>query len=426
MRYIDLLGAALGLTAFMIVALPKLSSLAILLLIVMVVIGYRRGELRWKTNTINILFASLYAAYVAGSFFTHDWSIASRYLEYKVALALLPLLLSVRTKEQLSLYWPATGLMAGTIAAGIIGLTQGFGCYFWHGMTGWARYCLTSSRISPVHHPTYFAGFLLIGIILALQGNKAKWKGFGRAAVAGYCIFALILYAMCLSLSGILFLVILAGLWCIRFVYRRFGTVTAVILAIASPVILWLVLSYAPVIREDFGESKRELSEYISDPDAYLGRYRNAEVQGNQERLIMWRVTAELIAEHPFGVGTGNVDEYLDARLEARGFHKLVEMDLNPHNQFLQTALEIGIAGMLILVALFIAGIVYAIRCRSVLLFVLVGGLAFNSLFESMFQRQSGIVFYSLWIPLTLICISIQRKNYDQNSDRSRRQAAIH
>jgi hypothetical protein len=43
---------------------------------------------------------------------------------------------------------------------------------------------------------------------------------------------------------------------------------------------------------------------------------------------------------------------------------------------------------------------------KSLLLLVLVTGFAFNALFESFFQRQSGIVFYSFWIPLLVMYVN--------------------
>jgi O-antigen ligase len=70
----------------------------------------------------------------------------------------------------------------------------------------------------------------------------------------------------------------------------------------------------------------------------------------------------------------------------------------NPHNQFLQTGLEIGILGLLAL--LLVVGVSWRIarQHKNYLLMAVLTSLVLNSLFESMLQRQSGIVFYSFWI----------------------------
>lgn len=408
----DIFSIGLGLASFAIVAVPKLSAITILLLVVIVIAGYIRKELVWKMSAINMLFVALYLAYVIGSFFTHDWSIAGRYLEYKMALLLLPLLLSVKSKSGLSLQLPVTGLILATIALSVKGWINAMDCFDFHAQSsGWIRYCFTSTFISPVHHPTYFAGFLLIGFIGAVKGYKEKWKGFGLVPVLAYCTLAVVMYMLCLALSGILFLFLLGGLWIIYMIYKRFGKIAAGAVILAFPLIIWLISAAVPFLKEELGAVKSELAAYTDNPSDYLDQFKGKHLQGNQERLILWTITGGLMAEHPFGVGTGNVDEYLDRELDKQGFHTMVELDLNPHNQYLQTGFEIGFAGTAILIALFVAGIVYSVRRKSWLMFAIVAGLAFNALFESMFQRQSGIVFYSFWIPLMIAYFESKEKS---------------
>lgn len=192
----------------------------------------------------------------------------------------------------------------------------------------------------------------------------------------------------------------------VYFLYKKWGKWVALAVVVIGPVILFVVLNKLPGIKDDFEISRNAISEYASDPHAFLvKRVKDSEIPGNQKRLVMWTVTSELIGEHPMGVGTGNVDEYLHAKLSAYGFDQLVADDLNPHNQYLQTMLEIGIVGLLLLLGLIGSCIYFAIKKRSFLLLLLISGLAFNMLFESMLQRQSGVVFYSFWIPVLMLVI---------------------
>ena len=123
----------------------------------------------------------------------------------------------------------------------------------------------------------------------------------------------------------------------------------------------------------------------------------------------MWTVTLEEIALHPLGVGTGNVDAHLSGRLKKYGQLDLAKKDehgaiqYNPHNQFLQTGIEIGVLGLLAL--LFMVGVTWRIarQHKNYLLMAVVASLVLNSLFESILQRQSGIVFYSFWICLLVM-----------------------
>lgn len=391
----------LGLFSLGTLVFPKLTTLLVILLAAMVITGYVRKELNWQLNRPALFLMLLYGAYLVGVFFAHELSNGLKYAEYKLSFLIIPLLLSVKPKFELKYQWPVAGLVIGTLIVAGIGILSSCNCYERH---QWLLYCFSSSYISPVHHPSYFAGFLLFATVAAWHGYRKKWKGFSLYTVIPYTLFALVFYFLCLSLAGLLFLgMLLVGLF-VYFLYRKLGKWVALSVLVLGPVILYVVLNNTPGIREDVQVTKNGLSEYISDPHAFLvKRLDDPEIPGNQKRLVMWTVTTELILEHPFGVGTGNVDEYLFGRLEKYGFHQLVEDDLNPHNQYLQTTLEIGIIGLLLLLGFIGFSIHLAIKHRNFLLLVLVSGLAFNMLFESMFQRQSGIVFYAFWVPLTVI-----------------------
>jgi O-antigen ligase len=101
------------------------------------------------------------------------------------------------------------------------------------------------------------------------------------------------------------------------------------------------------------------------------------------------------------GCGTANFDDRLGKRLKDKGLDDYAELNYNPHNQFLQVAVEIGVFGLLIFCSIFVCYFRMAKKYRFGALFWLTFNLAFNCLFESMFQRQSGIVFYVL-----LFCLS--------------------
>ena len=118
----------------------------------------------------------------------------------------------------------------------------------------------------------------------------------------------------------------------------------------------------------------------------------------------MWAASCQVFVEHPFGVGTGNVDDFLSDKLNEIGQPHMAAKKLNPHNQFLQTAVEVGVFGLALLIFLAIYGTYVSIQTKNWLLLFVIISLAFNCLFESMLQRQSGIVFYTFWICLLPIC----------------------
>jgi O-antigen ligase len=113
---------------------------------------------------------------------------------------------------------------------------------------------------------------------------------------------------------------------------------------------------------------------------------------------MLWKTALDEIREHPLaGTGTGDVMDDLMRRYETRQFLYALNNRLNPHNQYLHTWLATGLAGFLILLGCLVIPAVMAVR-RSCYLYVfflfLVG---FNFLFESMLERQSGVVFYAFF-----------------------------
>jgi O-antigen ligase len=99
--------------------------------------------------------------------------------------------------------------------------------------------------------------------------------------------------------------------------------------------------------------------------------------------------------QYPLGVGTGNVDEVLGSKLRSMHLPNLAKQNYNPHNQYLQTGVEIGIVGLLLLIGMVLYLIRKGWRQRNWLILAITANFAINMLFESMLQRQSGIVFYA-------------------------------
>lgn len=393
----------LGLFSFVTLVLPRLTTLMVLGLAVFVIIAYVKKKVSWKLNLPGVLLMLLYLAYIIGIFFSHELANGLKYAEYKLAFLILPALLSIRPKFSFSIREPVIGLILATIVLAVIGVMNSCACYNEHN-SNWLLYCFSSSFLSPVHHPSYYAIFLLFALIGVWHGYKMNWYGFRLFPVIIYSLFALMMYFLCLSLAGILFLGLALIAWTIYYLYKRFGKLPAIGSVIVLPILIFLILSRVPGFADDIRETKAGLTEYLDSPDKFLKRrVTNEEIPGNQKRLVMWTVTTELIKEHPMGVGTGNVDEYLFARLNHYGFHQLVEEELNPHNQYLQTTLEIGVIGGLLFVAFLISICWMAIMKKSILLLLLGSGLAFNSLFESIFQQQSGIIFYAFWVSIMVL-----------------------
>jgi O-antigen ligase len=271
--------------------------------------------------------------------------------------------------------------------------------------------------ISPLHHPSYFVVFHITSSILSIYAYFNKWDFFSKNRVIAFLLFSFIFQCLCLSLAGLLFLFTMIFIGVLYWMKSKLNKLTFRISAIFLPFVMFGIFFSIPQFEGEFNGAFKYAKSYFSNPEQFV-KSREMNTSGTEERLIMWTVSSQEIANHPFGVGTGNIDPYLAKRLNSYGLSKLASKNYNPHNQFLQTALEVGVISVLLLFFGLFLWMSLAIKNGFWPLTILVFNFIFNSLFESMLQRQSGIVFYSFMFCL-FILISLNKKNDESISSNS-------
>jgi O-antigen ligase len=404
----NLIEIILGVFAFVIVVFPRLTGLFLLVLIGVIIYAFVKKELIFKWNKLGTLFILMYVAFLVGIFFTHNPPLAYRYAENKLSYLLFPLLFSFKSKCEIKLHWSYIGFISGTLLITMIGLIQGINCYF--GPNG-SRGCLVASAVSPFIHPTYLSVYLMISIGIVLKGWKEKGPYFSRNLTLPFLFFAILMHGFLLSLSGILFLFIVVGIYCLYWLKKKVNIIIFYISILILPLIGYFYITNIPQIEGEWYNAKWYADEYLKSPDAFV-KSRVYPMSGTEVRIVIWTAAVKAIQKHPLGVGTGNVDEYLAKELKLLNQEELAKEELNPHNQFFQTTLEIGVFGILILLSIIGYGFYISFQQKDYLLMLIIGSLFFNSLFESMLQRHSGIVIYTFWI--CLLSILYLNKEKDQ------------
>lgn len=393
----------LGFIAFVFCVFTKLVPLSLLGLFCFTVIGYLKKKITFQLSTPVLLLFLFYIAYLVGVFFTNNQDQAFVYVENKLSFIVFPLLLSFRFQEKFSLKSPIIGLISGVILLSFLGLIHSYSNYQ---QFGDFNNSFGSVRFSYIHHPSYFAVYLTMALTGAWYGYFQKWKGFKIPALVIFTLFNLIMQFFCFSLAGMLFLFLLAV--CIfLFIANKYLHKYVFIGSIVLMPILSIIIYRSNIhIQIEVDSAASVIGEFINNPVDFIRNKKDTE-SGSEIRVIMWIVTFHEFKDHPLGVGTGNVDDHLSDRLMRYGQVKLAtlpeEKKYNPHNQFLQTGLEIGVVGLSILVMMIGSALYFGWKHKNWILIILVSSLVFNSLFESMLQRQSGIVFYSFWICLLIV-----------------------
>lgn len=395
--------------AAVMIVVPHFVAIAILPLVVFVIIGSVRKHLQFKLSPIGVLFLLLYLSYAIGTIYTNNTDIASKYLEYKLSFIIFPILFFFPfRKGGFSLQKLILGLIIGVTLIGIYGFYNSLGCYLDGGTS-----CFFTVIISPIHHPTYLVAFMMLAMGGSWMGYQKKWAGYKLSWIIPFTFFVLIYHILTQSLAGILFMLLIIASLILVFIFKKWGRIAGLVSCSLVPIVLYLIVNFVPYIEGEFNHAKWYADIYISNPSEFVSS-RVSPMTGTEQRLVMWTVAAEEFSSNIMGAGTGNVDDVLGARLRALDKDTLADKQFNPHNQYLQTGVEIGIIGLLILISIILYGFYFAIKQRNWLLFILVANIAFNCLFESMLQRQSGIVFYTFWMCIFAV---IEYKKPNETSD---------
>ena len=411
-KFADIYNIYLGLFAGLFFFLPKMVGLLVILLVLLTLYGGIKKELKFNLTPLFIFPILLYLAYLTGILFTDHLNLAKGYAENKLAFLMLPLIFSFRPQFRYRISFPLIGAAVGIVISSILGIVNAFSCLNDGGVL---LNCITSVNISPIHHPTYYATFILVITFGIWWARKREEPYMDLRWVIPFSILASIIFVLSMSLAAMLCLAILICVLVLRWIRMRFGQKVFWISTVLSPIVLIVFLSNFPVIKDEVNYTKGSIAAYWKDPVTWVNSKPGYKT-GNEVRLVMWTVTVLEIVDHPFGVGTGNVDEALSNRLTRHGQLELAKQDdsgsirYNPHNQFLQTGLELGILGALLLILFIVGSIRISAIYKNSFLMVIGVSLVVNAVFESMLQRQSGIIFYMFWICFMVIFVMTDQK----------------
>ena len=374
--------------------LPGLTGLFCLLFLVIVITGIVNKELTFKFNIILLgvsLFLPYYSLYAMNAV---DPQEAMFGIEKKLSFVLFPLVFSFVPTFYLNKRFLENGFL---ISLFLMLFLCYLGAFFNYEEHNYDTAYLFSSHFSGLfHHPTYVSVFCALGIFMLFKRWEAPMTMREHLFSAVGILFLLYTHVHLESLSGLLFAVLLmtclVGYW----LFKKQGWTVLIGVFTLGMLVSYLGIYFIPSLRSNVLDSVSFVRNYVKDPYAYTHLPRG-EIRGNDARLILWTASAEILREHPNGVGVGNLPTTMEAKLLEYGQVNLAKEHLNPHNQFFHTAVETGWIGLLWLLGMLISMLWYGWKYKQGILILVVCAFAFNSLFESMLERQSGIVFWLLW-----------------------------
>lgn len=265
------------------------------------------------------------------------WAERSRGLSGFLKLLVLPLLF-VQYRRSDNARWVLNGFL-GSCAALLVVSTASF---VWPGFILWSWAKLpgipVKDYLSQAALFTISAFILLYMVREACLSRQPAAAGlYGVAATA----FILNICFVATSRTALLTVPVLLVIFMAKF-FRWKGICVIAAMAAVSVVLLWTSSDY---LRLRLGNLSNEVTIYqTTDKRTSAG-----------ERIEFWKKSAGFVAEAPvFGHGTGSTRS-LFARVASNGDGVSSLISTNPHNQFLAVAVQVGLLGGLILIAMWIS-----------------------------------------------------------------------
>ena len=385
---------------------PKTAGVLILLILVCNLVGWLQKENTFKSTWKFLPWYLLFAAYVVASFLSPDLGLGLSELERKLSLIAFPLIFSFQWKVPIRLnrIW-----LIHVIACLILVVLAFYDAWMCSQDMGHIVRCFSTSYFSQIHHPTYFSAFLIFAII-GLLYNEVEWFN-GR--YLGFRIILIVLFSAIHlnvgSLGGILSLLLIFSIYFFHQGVARWGRMKALALGGVGFSALFLMAYANREIRADIQNAVSFTEAYLHSPSDFV-QGRHEPLQGNEVRLILWTASFNIVGEHPFGLGMGQLDQAMAKQLNEWGYPQQAKKNFNPHNQWLQITNELGILGLLIAVILLWFAYQNVPQDYKLIFTLFLLCFVVLSSFESVLQRQSGIVFFLSWMA---VFIAMAKPNFD-------------
>ncbi|MCX6268082.1 MAG: O-antigen ligase family protein [Bacteroidetes bacterium] len=344
-----------------------------------------------RTRFFIFSFSFLYILYLIGLIHTTNFQYAGEDLGMKLSILLFPLIFA--TSRFPILGKKETGVILRVFAAGCIAgslIFLGRACYHTFFLHQSGAFYYTSLAWN--FHPSYYALYLTFAVsnILWFFLVAQSVKGFLKTAMhVLILLFFTLMIVLLSSKSGLLIWLAVVGFYVaiLAFRYKRWLTVAVFLPSALIAFFLFMVIF--PSASGRVSQAKQDLAS--ADTAQNASRSTN-------ERVLIWKSSQEIIKQNGiFGVGTGDVRDELMAEYQRREVMGVLKHYLNAHNQYVQTFIALGIIGLLLLVTMIVMPAIYSIKKEHYLYFAFLFMTGISMFFESMFERQEGVVFYAFF-----------------------------
>lgn len=247
------------------------------------------------------------------------------------------------------------------------------------------------SSISIFHHTSYFSMYLIFSIVLCFY---FLFEVMNTKTIKSYLIFSIVIFIVMiffLSSRAAFFTEIIVFCFLSIFYFSRnknkFLRLTFLLLLAFS---IFFILTNP--------RTKMLINEYSYRLKISDSRNNTLMDESAMSRFDIWRASLPVIKDHfLIGVGPGDVTNELVLNYRKNNFSYALSQRLNAHNQFIETTIGLGLVGLCFLLYILFTPLICSYKKRHLLMFFFLVITITNYLFESMFNTQSGVIFFAFF-----------------------------
>ena len=241
---------------------------------------------------------------------------------------------------------------------------------------------------SGVHmQPIYLAMYFIMAALVSFYLYTIR---FTRRFIF-FLVFAILFVLAVLMLSSrmeIMALLVICSLGIIKWAKDKGKLKLTFPMLIGLFVVAAAVISLSPTNRARFVE----MFDFNSD-------YTENRWGGRSLRLQKWKYSSEIIADNfIFGVGLGDMQDELQEVYIENDFELGYSYKFNSHNQYVQTALGLGLIGLLAFSFILFYAFQTSWKSQDWLFFSFILLFALSCITESMLLRQKGAIFFAVFL----------------------------
>ena len=341
-----------------------------------------------------LLLILLYLFYFIGMLWTENIKFGIEDLQIKIPLLLFPFLFTLIDLKESSLKNVRKALVYGCLSSVVYCLLvsvlhyrkdHDIGDFFYTGF-------------SHLMHPTYYTMFINLAILMLLNGwlrgqKISRREEIGNGILLTVFISAVIVLsarlAMVTAFFTMTFFVVVESI--------RQKSFKKLLPLMSISAIVVLLLSYFLINMNNRFAQIADVIEKKDDPTALKDTTNHVSYNSTTIRIGLLKNGIAIFKEHPLiGVGTGDVIPESIKRLNDEGLHVLALKSNGAHNQYLQTAVTLGIFGVILLVLCIVWPLIEFLKAKEFLFASFMLIVMINAIGDTVL-RASSLYFFSLF-----------------------------